>query len=200
MMILSLLTQSVNKSRIVLKISLVIKHRLQELGLDQRDLAGAARVTDFYNPQLLIRKPALSKSSANVFSTINTVLRPRPGAGGRCQPKDARRVIGNFVEEDSQALIISPPSEVVSVAAAGMRSGKVRPPRVSFIDGQGTSLQGLPIQPGNCPLNVFSIAKLDKSETLGGSGYLVAHHNCGGHLETRVGHKIAKRGIGGAMR
>jgi transcriptional regulator with XRE-family HTH domain len=37
-------------------ISLVIKHRLEELGLDQRDLAAAAEVTESYVSQLLTRK------------------------------------------------------------------------------------------------------------------------------------------------
>jgi transcriptional regulator with XRE-family HTH domain len=39
-------------------ISLVIKHRLEELGLDQRDLATAAQVTESYISQLLTRKKA----------------------------------------------------------------------------------------------------------------------------------------------
>ncbi len=39
-------------------ISLVIKHRLEELGLDQRDLASAAQVTESYISQLLTRKKA----------------------------------------------------------------------------------------------------------------------------------------------
>jgi transcriptional regulator with XRE-family HTH domain len=37
-------------------VCLVIKHRLQELGLEQRDLAAAAEVTDSYISQLLNRK------------------------------------------------------------------------------------------------------------------------------------------------
>ena len=37
-------------------VSLVIKHRLEELGLDQRDLAAAAEVTESYISQLLTRK------------------------------------------------------------------------------------------------------------------------------------------------
>ena len=37
-------------------ISLVIKHRLKELGLEQRDLAAAAEVTESYISQLLTRK------------------------------------------------------------------------------------------------------------------------------------------------
>jgi len=39
-------------------VSLVIKHRLEELGLDQRDLAAAAEVTESYVSQLLTRKKA----------------------------------------------------------------------------------------------------------------------------------------------
>jgi transcriptional regulator with XRE-family HTH domain len=39
-------------------ISLVIKHRLEELGLEQRDLASAAQVTESYISQLLTRKKA----------------------------------------------------------------------------------------------------------------------------------------------
>ena len=39
-------------------VSLVIKHRLQELGLEQRDLASAAQVTESYISQLLTRKKA----------------------------------------------------------------------------------------------------------------------------------------------
>jgi hypothetical protein len=39
-------------------VSLVIKHRLGELGLEQRDLASAAQVTESYISQLLTRKKA----------------------------------------------------------------------------------------------------------------------------------------------
>ena len=39
-------------------ISLVIKHRLEELGFEQRDLASAAQVTESYISQLLTRKKA----------------------------------------------------------------------------------------------------------------------------------------------
>ncbi len=46
-------------------VSLVIKHRLEELGLEQRDLAAAAQVTESYISQLLTRKkspPAPSRT------------------------------------------------------------------------------------------------------------------------------------------
>lgn len=39
-------------------VSFVIKHRLEQLGLDQRDLAKAAKVTESYISQLLTRKKA----------------------------------------------------------------------------------------------------------------------------------------------
>ena len=39
-------------------VSLVIKHRLEELGVEQRDLASAAQVTESYISQLLTRKKA----------------------------------------------------------------------------------------------------------------------------------------------
>jgi transcriptional regulator with XRE-family HTH domain len=39
-------------------VSLVIRHRLRELGLDQKDLAAAAQVTESYISQLLARKKA----------------------------------------------------------------------------------------------------------------------------------------------
>ena len=39
-------------------LSLVIKHRRGELGLEQRDLATAAQVTESYISQLLTRKKA----------------------------------------------------------------------------------------------------------------------------------------------
>jgi len=39
-------------------VSLLIRHRLSELGLDQKDLAAAAQVTESYISQLLARKKA----------------------------------------------------------------------------------------------------------------------------------------------
>src|SRR6476646_7123271 len=39
-------------------VSLLIRHRLQELALDQKDLAAAAQVTESYISQLLTRKKA----------------------------------------------------------------------------------------------------------------------------------------------
>jgi transcriptional regulator with XRE-family HTH domain len=51
-------------------IPLVIKHRLKELGFDQKDLAAATQVTESYISQLLARKkapPASSRTDIDEF-------------------------------------------------------------------------------------------------------------------------------------
>ena len=42
-------------------VSLLIRHRLSELELDQKDLAAAAQVTESYISQLLTRKKVLRR-------------------------------------------------------------------------------------------------------------------------------------------
>src|SRR6266540_262485 len=54
----------------------VIRHRLEELGLEQRDLARAARVTDSYISQLLTRKKAPPASSrTDIYARIDKFLK-----------------------------------------------------------------------------------------------------------------------------
>src|SRR6266852_1396474 len=47
-----------SKGGAVVDVPLVIRHRLNELGLEQKDLAAAAQVTESYISQLLARKKA----------------------------------------------------------------------------------------------------------------------------------------------
>lgn len=57
-------------------ISLVIRHRLEELGLDQKNLASAAQVTESYISQLLTRKkspPAPNRT--DIYDKISEFLR-----------------------------------------------------------------------------------------------------------------------------
>jgi hypothetical protein len=96
------------------------------------------------------------------------------------------------------ALIISSPPEVISAATVA-GSAEVRALGTSFIDGQGTALEGLPIQPCDCALNVFALAKLDKAKASWSTCHLVANHHCRGHLKARAGYKFAERRIGSAM-
>ena len=57
-------------------ISLVVKHRLEELGLEQRDLAAAAQVTESYISQLLTRKKAPpSPSRTDIYDKMARFLK-----------------------------------------------------------------------------------------------------------------------------
>jgi transcriptional regulator with XRE-family HTH domain len=57
-------------------VRLVIKHRLEELGLEQRDLAAAARVTESYISQLLTRKKAPPAADrTDLYERMNAFLK-----------------------------------------------------------------------------------------------------------------------------
>jgi len=57
-------------------VSLLIRHRLQELGLDQKDLAAAAQVTESYISQLLARKKAPpAPGRTDIYEKIGKVLK-----------------------------------------------------------------------------------------------------------------------------
>ena len=57
-------------------VSLVIKQRLGELGLDQRDLAAAAQVTESYVSQLLTRKKAPpAPARTDIYDKIGDFLK-----------------------------------------------------------------------------------------------------------------------------
>ena len=57
-------------------VSLVIKHRLEELALDQRDLASAAQVTESYISQLLTRKKAPpAPNRTDIYDKMAKVLK-----------------------------------------------------------------------------------------------------------------------------
>ncbi|MFC1962872.1 XRE family transcriptional regulator [Chloroflexota bacterium] len=57
-------------------VCLVIRHRLNELGLEQRDLATAAQVTESYISQLLTRKKALPMANrTDIYGKIEALLK-----------------------------------------------------------------------------------------------------------------------------
>ena len=57
-------------------VSLVIKHRLEELGLEQRDLASAVQVTESYISQLLTRKKAPpAPNRTDIYDKIGQFLK-----------------------------------------------------------------------------------------------------------------------------
>src|ERR1700687_6079355 len=57
-------------------VSLLIRHRLKELGLEQKDLAAAAQVTESYISQLLARKKAPpAPGRTDLYDRISKFLR-----------------------------------------------------------------------------------------------------------------------------
>jgi transcriptional regulator with XRE-family HTH domain len=57
-------------------VSLVIKHRLEDLGLEQRDLASAAQVTESYISQLLTRRKAPpAPNRTDIYAKIEEFLK-----------------------------------------------------------------------------------------------------------------------------
>ena len=59
---------------------MVIRKRLEELGLDQRDLASAAQVTESYISQLLNRKKAPpAPDRTDLYDKVGKVLKFPPG-------------------------------------------------------------------------------------------------------------------------
>src|SRR5205809_4570597 len=73
--LLRLMTQ-VGPRRNPVDVPFVIRHRLEELGLEQQDLARAARVTESYISQLLTRKKAPPASSrTDIYARIDRFLK-----------------------------------------------------------------------------------------------------------------------------
>ncbi len=57
-------------------VCLVIQQRLKELGLEQRDLAAAAQVTESYISQLLTRKKAPPAANrTDIYEKMNAFLK-----------------------------------------------------------------------------------------------------------------------------
>lgn len=78
----------------------VIRHRLQELGLEQRDLARAARVTESYISQLLTRRKAPpAPNRTDIYDRMDKFLRLPAGELGRLaelqRKQDLKRELGD---------------------------------------------------------------------------------------------------------
>ena len=86
-------------------ISLVIRHRLTELGLEQRDLAAAAQVTESYISQLLARKkvpPAPGRTE--IYEKIGTFLHLPQGELSRLVELQRRENLKKKVADPPQPL------------------------------------------------------------------------------------------------
>jgi transcriptional regulator with XRE-family HTH domain len=88
-----------------LDVSLVIKQRLSELGLDQRDLAAATQVTESYVSQLLTRKKAPPASGrTDIYDKIGDFLRLPAGELSRLADLQRQEELKKRVTEPAIAL------------------------------------------------------------------------------------------------
>lgn len=86
-------------------VSLVIKQRLSELGLDQRDLAAATQVTESYVSQLLTRKKAPPASGrTDIYDKIGDFLRLPAGELSRLADLQRQEELKKRVTEPAIAL------------------------------------------------------------------------------------------------
>jgi transcriptional regulator with XRE-family HTH domain len=75
-------------------VSLVIKHRLEELGLEQRDLASAVQVTESYISQLLTRKKAPpAPNRTDIYDKIGQFLKLPNGELAKLADLQRREVL-----------------------------------------------------------------------------------------------------------
>ena len=75
-----------------MEVGLLIKQKLSELKLEQRDLAVAAQVTESYISQLLSRKklpPAPSRT--DIYEKIGTISQTAPREAGGARRASAQR-------------------------------------------------------------------------------------------------------------
>ena len=83
-------------------VSLVIKQRLNELGLDQRDLAAATQVTESYVSQLLTRRKAPpAPGRTDIYDKIGEFLKLPAG--------ELSRLAGLQRQEELKKRVIAPP-------------------------------------------------------------------------------------------
>lgn len=86
-------------------LSLVIRQRLEEFGLEQRDLARAAQVTESYISQLLTRrKSPPSPNRTDIYDKMDKFLRLPKGEMARLATAQRREGLKRELGEDSAAL------------------------------------------------------------------------------------------------
>ena len=86
-------------------VSLVIRHRLKELGLEQKDLAAAAQVTESYISQLLARKKAPpAPGRTDIYDKIGSFLRLPNGELSRLAELQRREDLKRKVADPPEPL------------------------------------------------------------------------------------------------
>ena len=86
-------------------VSLVVRHRMRELGLEQRDLAAAAQVTESYISQLLARKKAPpAPGRTDIYDKIGSFLRLPKGELSRLADLQRREDLKKKVADPPEPL------------------------------------------------------------------------------------------------
>ena len=86
-------------------VSLLIRHRLKELGLEQKDLAAAAQVTESYISQLLARKKAPpSPGRTDIYEKIGKALRLPAGELSNLADQQRKEELRKKVADPPQPL------------------------------------------------------------------------------------------------
>lgn len=84
----------------------VIRHRLEELGLEQRDLARAARVTESYISQLLTRRKAPpAPNRTDIYDRMDKFLRLPAGELGRLAELQRKLELKRELGDEPAALL-----------------------------------------------------------------------------------------------
>ena len=110
-------------------VSLVVKHRLKELGLEQRDLARAARVTESYISQLLTRKKAPpSPGRTDIYEGLERVLKLPSGELSRLAAAQRQEELKKNLADPPQPLF----KEVRQLVLRKCKPGKVKQIREIF--------------------------------------------------------------------
>ncbi len=86
-------------------VCLVIKRRLEELGLEQRDLAAAAEVTESYISQLLTRKKLPPESSrTDIYDKMGKLLKLPSGKLSKLADHQRKEVLKRTLEDPPKPL------------------------------------------------------------------------------------------------
>ena len=86
-------------------VSLLIRHRLKELGLEQKDLAASAQVTESYISQLLARKKAPpAPGRTDIYEKLGKVLGLPPGELSRLADVQRKEDLRQRVAEPQRPL------------------------------------------------------------------------------------------------
>ncbi len=88
-----------------MNITYLIKHRLEELGHEQRDLAAAANVTESYISQLLNGKKALpAPNRSDIYEKIEPLLKLPPGKLAKLANLQRKEELKRTIEEPARPL------------------------------------------------------------------------------------------------